>query len=110
MISPSFSVLKCGLAGIIHRIIIFRGYNPIQYSGNDFRCIVLMGYQTVRKFPVEPAAAMAFEPADDINTAFPSFQQHDPLTGIPVRKRFTTDGTIGYDTASNKKYFFPHCK
>ena len=71
---------------------------------------MLVRDQTVRKLPVEPAAAATFQPADQKPPLPSALQPHDPFAGIPVGKRLTADRAVGYDAALNKKYHFHDCK
>ena len=97
-------------AGIICGIVILRSDDPIQYTGDYFGSIVFVRDQTVREFPMEPAAVAAFQPADQESSLHSALQTHDPDTGIPIGKRLPTDRAVGYGAALNKKYPFRDCK
>ena len=100
----------CRLAGEICGIVILRSDDPIQYTGDHFGSIVLVGDQTVREFPVEFPAVTAFQPADQESPLYAALQPHDPDAGIPVGKRLPADRAVGYGAALNKKYHFRDCK
>jgi len=62
---------------------------------------MLVGSEAVGQFPMDFLAVNAYELPDDINAAFPSFQQHNSITAILIKQLFCADRTVGYGTAFN---------